>query len=355
MKHTAQYAVLTDPRLPPDSGFRHMSYAIFRTDDDFGRVIGARFPAESLLGVGDILQSRLHLSDEALAYLIRMGDREPPLFCLSDAGLGILCKRYDAAFGVGLYLHIHARPEAGARLLCAGALGSSGGGAFGVTQRIRQFDAPPTAEDALSFPPLLDAWRAVQHGAEGMICRTADEWWAREIGYPTLGDLQYTVERMAEFAGCSVRCEVTEPDRRVACYRPAVIEALLLCLLTEIRAHSVTRGAAVGLSAVEDPRGSCGYRLCLSLSYAVDTLHMTGETRTRLSGIRQYLADMAELSGLDVFFPPLLLPDLRTAGAHRDFLSRQTVTLEWLTDPTRLPSGDLKTRPGFHTREDWKF
>ena len=81
MKHSTSYEVLTNPTLPLDEGFRHMSYALFRTDDeDFGRVLTMRFPAREMLNVGDTIQSALHLSDEAVAYLLRVDDREPPLF-----------------------------------------------------------------------------------------------------------------------------------------------------------------------------------------------------------------------------------------------------------------------------------
>ncbi len=357
MKRTASYERLTNPTLSPNRDFRSMSYALFRTDEDFGRVIGTRFPVGSLLSVGNMMQSRLRLSDEALAYLLRWGDRETPLFCLSDAGLGMLCKRYDAAFGVGLYLHIHCRPDAGARLLCAGALGSPDGMAFGITSRIRMCGDPPDAEDARSFAPLLDAWRAVQTGMEGIIGQTDGESHrvarTQELIHPTLGELEHAVERMAAFVGCRVDCTVSDRSRRVACYRPLAAETLLLCLLTEIRTHAVTRRASVHLTAVEDSRGSYERRLCMSASYSVDTLHMSGETRTRLSEIRQYITNMAEISGLEVSFPSLLLPDLR--ASRRDYLSRQTVTLEWLTDPTRLPSSDFKARLGFDLREDDRF
>ena len=116
MKHSTSYEVLTNPTLPLDEGFHHMSYALFRTDEDFGRVLAARFPAKEMLDVGDTLQTALRLSDEAMAYLLRVGDNDPPLFCLTDAGLGLLCKRYDAAIGMGLYLHIHTPPASAARL-----------------------------------------------------------------------------------------------------------------------------------------------------------------------------------------------------------------------------------------------
>ncbi len=350
MKHTTSYEVLTDPILPLDEGFRHMSYALFRTDDDFGRVIATRFPSQSMLAVGDMIQSRLHLSDEVMAYLLRVGDNDLPLFCLSDAGLGLFVKRYDTSVGLGLYLHIHCRPESGARLLCVGALGTAGT-AFDVTERVRTFAKEvPKAEDAQSFASLLDAWRAVQSEREGLpdlhtYDRNKDR--LHEPYFATFEGLQIALEHMADFVGCHISCAVPNGDygRSVAVYRPTVLDASLLYVLTEIRAHAAHHKATVTLSASEDPRGRWGDRLCLAITYHVDTLHMTGETRTRLAEARQYLSDMADVSGLDLHFPRLIPPELRTKDGKRgSALTTQTVVLEWLTDPTLLPSGDLKTR-----------
>ena len=346
MKHTTAIELLTNPTLPLDEGFRHMSYAIFRTDEDFGRVIAARFPAESLLSVGDVLQSSLRLSDEAMAYLLRTGDQEPPLFCLTDVGLGLLCKRYDAAVGLGLYLHIHCRPEAGARLLCAGALGLPGGSAFDVTGRIKEFSQKPTTDDARSFPPLLEAWRAVQRDRGAL----SDSRAMREddISLVTLDGMESALLHMADFAGCRISCTLSDGDRdrEVAVYRPTVLDGLLLYILTEVRAHAVSHEATVEILAVEDPRGRWGDRLCLAFTYQIDTLHMTGEARTRLAESRRYVSEMADESGLDLHFPPLLPPELRTPDRKRgDGVVPQTVSVEWLRDPTLLPSSDLKTTP----------
>ena len=350
MKHSTSVEVLTNPTLPLDEGFHHMSYALFRTDDeDFGRVLAARFPAKEMLDIGDTLQTALHLSDEAMAYLLRVGDNDPPLFCLTDAGLGLLCKRYDAAVGMGLYLHIHCRPEAGARLLCAGALGVPDGTAFGLSARVKSFADKPSAEDARSFPPLLEAFRAVQNP------RT----WTSPVGREdeetstamTLGDMETVIAQMAEFAGCRLSCTVSDEDRdrTVSICRPFVLEGLLLYLLTEVRTHAATREAQLQISAVEDPRGwqlQGQDRLCLLFSYEMDALHMTGGERTRLSEARQYLSATADISGLDLHFPPLVPPALRLPDGKRgDGKVTEVIALEWLTDPTLLPTSDLKTRP----------
>ena len=346
MKHSTSYEVLTNPALPLDEGFRHMSYALFRTDDeDFGRVLATRFPAGEMLGVGDTLQSALHLSDEAVAYLLRVDDREPPLFCLTDAGLGLLCKRYDAAVGIGLYLHIHCRPEAGARLLCAGALGVPDGTAFSLSARVKSFTDKPSAEDARSFPPLLDALRAVQ---------TPRDWVSPTYGEAdgiTLGDMEDMILHFSEFAGCRLLCTVADEDRdrTVSICRPFVLEGILLYLLTEVRTHAATREAQLQISAVEDPRGfqlQGQDRLCLLFSYEMDALHMTGATRERLAEARAYLSATADVSGLDLHFPPLVPPALRLPDGKRGSgMVTETIALEWLTDPTLLPSSDLKTRP----------
>ncbi len=353
MRRSDTYELLTDPDLPLDAGFRRVSYAVFRTDADFGRVIAARFPAASLLAVGDLLQSKLGLSDEVMAELVRPAAGDVPLFCLSEAGLGLICKRYDASVGLGLYLHIHCRPDAGARLLTAGVLGDPSGLAFRITRRIRELGGPPKAEDAASYAALVDAWRAVQTDREGLFSAGEDEY---DVVMQTPGRLSEAIERLADFAGCAVDCRVAGMDYHtpVAFYRPLSLDALLLCLLTEIRTHAATRSAEIELRALDDPYGRGGKRLGLAATYVVDALHITGRMRQEITAARQYLSDMAEQSGLDVYFPPLLLPEHRGPGKRKpsEFLLTQTVLFEWMQDPTRLPSGDLKTRPGFDLPED---
>ncbi len=357
MKHSTVYEQLTDPTLPMDKSFRHISYALFRTDEDFGRVIATRFPAGSVLAVGDILQSRLCLSNEALQYLIRLRDSEKPLFCLSCAGLGLLCKSYDASAGMGLYLHIHTRPASGARLLTSGALGTPDGHAFGITRRIREQNVPLTVEDSTSFSALIDAWRAVQSVSDGLSALRMRNIIGsfHEPPAPTLGALADAAERMAAFAGCALTCTVTDRYSRVVCHRPRLLEALLLYLLTEVRTHAAKRRAIITVSTRPEPRGRGENHLCLSLAYAVDTLHMAGKTRAHISQTRQYLTNVADASGLDLHFPPLLPPNLRMPDVRKDYLSHQTVTLEWLADPTLLPTSDLKHPTGLDRPEDTGF
>ncbi len=362
MRHADRYERLTSPELSPNAAFCHISYALFRVDDDFGRVIAARFPAASVLTVGDELQSRLHLSDEAVADMLGTAGRQVPLFCLSDAGLGMLCHFYVREAGIGLYLHIHCRPEAGARLLCSGALGTPSGRRFRLTQRIRDAAGSLKHADTESFEPLLDAWRAVESARASLFVTHDLDGGGREACFRASGTVVQSVariadvvERMADFVGCSVNCRIPvdayERAQPVALYRPRLLEVLILYILTEVRTHAADRLATVEIHAVEHPRSFFDRRLALSFAYPIDTLHMPLRERERLIDIRQSLTDMATHAGLDLSFPPPMPPDLHASDARRadPDMFRQIVSLEWLTDPSVLPLSDLKVPVGF----DW--
>ncbi len=346
-----------------------MSYILFRTDVDFGRVVAMRFPAEGGMEVGDILHEKLSLSDEAVAYLLSPASRDVPLFCLSDAGLGLLCKTYVAEAGLGVYVHIHTRPGPAVRLLGAGALGSPTGEGFRLSGRVRSFMEPPKRTDTASFAPLLDAWQAVGEGRGGLLSpREATAGFSVfsvfsvDRGRPpclSLSRIADVIEGMAAFAGCSVSCQIASDacGAQVVIHRPRLLEALLLCLLTEAGTHADRHAAVVELGVAEDTRSRWERRLCLSVSSRVDTLHMPIRVRNRLETAHRYLTEVAARAGLQVQFPRLTPPDLHALGSHKaeDYLFRQTVTLEWLTDPAVLPSSDLKAPIAYETEENQGF
>ncbi len=354
MKRKRIIDLLTDPESGMERTYHHLSYAIFRTVHDFGRILAARFPVGAWLHPGCVLQTDLALSDEAVAYLLRNDRTEPPLFVLSDVGLGLLSKRYDAVAGLGLYLHIHCRPEAGARLLCAGALGRCSK-AFRLSERVRAQNGPLRTEDAASFSALLDAWQAVCVGQAGLLVPDSRD----RICLTTLGD---AILRMADFAGCDIRLEGfpegisdrddAADDRLVPrccfgggvtlpCYRPMLTEALLLYILTETRTYATTRRLNGSWRASVD-----GEPAVLSFRYPLNMAALSVRTRDSLEKARAYLRASAEISGLDVAFPPV--PNAAYALEHTEaYPSEQSIMLEWLTDPTVLPSGDLKARLGF--------
>ncbi len=366
MRHTNDYERLTDPEATMDPAYRHISYALFRMDDDFGRVIAMRFPATDILSVGNVLQRQLSLPGEAVTELLSIGGaaERGPLFCLTQAGVGLLCKSYQAAAGLGLYVHIHCRPDAAVRLLCANALGTPSDTSFRLTERIRSFAEPPKRGDTASFAALLDAWRAVQLARGGLFVPSeargaphADATRGTVCQMPV--QLAQVIERMAAFAGCSVDCRVAPEIHAtpLALHRPLLLEALLLYLLTEVHTYAEGQMAVVEIRSVEDPRSRWERRLELSVSCRIDTLHMPIRTFERLEETHAYLTDVADRSGLQVQFPKLAPPDLRAIGSHKreDYLFRQAVTLEWLTDPAVLPSGDLKAPNGYEAGEERGF
>ncbi len=373
MRHTDAYERLTNPTWVVNDAFHHLSYAIFHTDADLGRVIATRFPAgtdpsSGAPEVGDILQTRLQLSDEAVAYLLSVGERNTPFFCLSEIGLGLLCKTYDTEAGLGLYLHIHSRPGPAVRLLCAGALGTPSGAGFYLSRRIRALAEPPRRKDVDCFEALRDAWQAVQAATGGFFASQMSFGGGRDMlgclpshhtDRRTPREIAEVVERMAAFAGCSVECRLgTDVDTaRLALYRPFLLEGLLLYLLTEVHTHAADDSAVVEVGSAEDPRSRWERRLTLSFSYRVDTLHMPIRVRNRLENTHRYLEDVADRAGLRLHFPRLIPPDLRALGSHKaeDYLFRQTVSMEWLTDPCVLPTSDLKHPTGLDRPEDTGF
>ncbi len=423
MKHSYRYDILTSPDLPMEAAFGRISYALFRTDAAYGQVLAARFPDRELLDAGDLMQMKLRLSDEAIGYLLHAGPFQEPLFVMTEAGLGILSKRYDAAVGVGLYLHIHCRPEAGARLLCAGALGEATGASFSLSRRVWQIgrEGSVSSKDTESFGALLTAWRMVQ--SFGDLSYSVGE-----NGLIRLSSLTDVWAHWAAFAGCGLQLPVGA-DRGMGegflrCCRPLVLEALLLYLFTEARTWSTTRCVSCewGAGCLRDSTGSRweyvarqlpsdrampgpietynGYAdhsesryargigladgrepiavlPSISFSYPMDTGRLPIRASRVLMDTRNYLRDMADLAGLDVSFPRLYFAtdapvdagilagknatfEMTRAVAHtnrtgspatqttaaRKPSQLQTITLEWLTDPSLLPSGDLKTRRG---------
>ncbi len=363
MKHTRIYDILTDPTADMDAAYHHLSYALFRTDEAFGRVVATRFPSRTVLRVGDTLQTKLALSDEAMSYLLRSESTAAPLFVLTNAGLGLLVKRYDMTAGLGLYLHIHCRPEAGARLLCAGALGQETGAAFSLSRRIRALCEPPRAGDTASFSALLDAWQTVCFkpdyadigGTLGLDELPVRNGYRRGKDFLPVDDegrlpartLLDALMRMAEFVGCelnlSKQCptaESTWTGMTFPCYRPAVLEAVLLYILTEAKMHAANRRATYLIGV-----GADGKRPALTLRYPVDVTRLPVRIRNHMVETRQYLRAAADWSGLDVSFPIVPTSAMHPA-ASVPLSPMQSVTLEWLADPAILPSSDLKARIG---------
>ncbi len=341
MKHTDAHEQWTSPTALMEPQFHRISFALFRTDGELGRILAARTPDRTILGVGDFLQARLHLSGEAMTYLVRPDGTSVPLFILTDCGLGLLSKRYDLQAGVGLYLHIHTRPEAGARLLNSGAFGRAGTGCFDVSRRVHEAGAEVRAGDEDSYEALADAMQVIR-------AITAGEDWLSVGSDERLDvrDLQDALEQMARFVGCGLAVDRSEIDRleidrslpairRVTCYRPRMLECLLLYLMAEVRDHAWTRSAKWRIGALDGDGG----HLSMTLRYTMDLAPLNEPAQAALAQARSYMQAVADVGGLQVYFPPILPKSLAGPGEME-----QVMTLEWLTNPSVLVTGDLKAR-----------
>ena len=325
----------TQPDLPMASSFRRMSFALFRTDGDVGRIMAVRTPDREMLGIGRRIQDQLALCPDALAYMTRPYGGEAPLFVLTRTGIGVLSSRYRLAAGLGLYLHIHTKPDAAARLINRGVLGVPDGMAFSVTEEIRQMGDTVTARDESSYSALLEAWEAVRLGKDGVF--TVDG-----AGSLPLYRLREGIAKLADFVGCGLTFTLSKEayghgDPRgasVKCYRPAAFEAVLLCLLAEVRERSATRRGVCRLDPC--PHGREGLALTLRYPLYPDE---TSDGADFARGVHDYLTAVGETWGLDLYAPARLTPSREVNG-----LSDVTVTLDWLLDPAALATSDIKAR-----------
>lgn len=323
----------THPELPMPPEYGRMSYVLFRADGDVGRVVAARTPDDRFLKVGDYIQDRLGFCSDAMAYLTRRHDHTLPLFIRTDSGIGLLSGRYHLPAGLGLYLHIHTRPTAAARLIHSGALGDDT--AFAVSRELRELGGRPTSRDSRSYPPLLEAWRVVSGAPSALFPVSPD-------GDLTLLDLRDGIAKLASFAGCGMSFTTRResgtappsPYTHVKCYRPLLLEGLLLCLLSEMAERSAT---GRGVCRLEAPAGG-GEGLSLTLRYPL-RLREFPETKELYDTIHGYLSGIGEIWGLDLYVPLSLRPPRTSEG-----LPEVVFTLDWLMDPAVLSTSDIKAR-----------
>lgn len=335
VRYTAAYGQWTAPNRPMAAEFHRMSFALYRTDGEVGRVVATRSPDREILTVGDYIQDRLELSEEAVAFMAGSGG-SASLFVLTKTGLGLLCHRYRLSAGLGLYLHIHTHPESAARLINSGALGYGNGSGFQVSGRVEALGNAVTVKDEAAYPALLEAWQAVRDAPKSLFATdTADGL--------RLSDLRSGMQRLAAFVGCDLTftvrrtagAESLSPDTRVKCHRPLMLEGILFCLLAEMREHSATRG---GVCRFEPPaeRGRDG--LAMTLRYPICPTGETADLRF-LDAVHSHMTYVGELGGLDVYFRSEPLPPRAEGG-----LPERVVMLDWLLDPSVLPTSDLKSR-----------
>lgn len=338
MKHTVSYRLWTDPTLPMSPDFHRMSYALYRTDGDFGRVIATRNPDRTVLAEGDYIQDRLELSGEVLAYMTDCGRVRSPLLVLTKMGIGILSNRYSLEAGMGLFLHIHTRPDSAARILCAGEGRYGNRAEFALCEEIRNAGTRLLPRDEIAYSALLEALEAVLAGARPLFTVDGD-------GGITLAALRDGIRKLAAFAGMNLTFTLRKPAdgilpdlrARVYCYRPVMTEGLLLCLLTEMRVLSATRGGVCRFE-LTDMRDRMG--MALSLRYPIAPSASVSDEAFR-SAWHSHMTRVSEEGGMDLWFPPAFMASRADGG-----LPEQTILLEQVLNPSVLESSDLKARLG---------
>ena len=191
-------------------------------------------------------------------------------------------------------------------------------------------------EDEACYLPLAAWWADVQGGCRRLIATSLQTNY--RLHTDTLAD---AIRRLAAFAGCGVTLHISavlgESGGAVTCYAPELVEACLLFLLSEVRERAATRSATVELETVN---GEWGGGLRLTLRYSV--LHEDSACAPTQTDGFFHVAQVAELCGLDLY---CTFSDSHPSEAgERERLCDCTVTLEWMRDPTLMPTSDLKSR-----------
>lgn len=341
MRHTNSYEKWTSPTMEMDRDFHRLSYALYADDDEPGYVLAARTPEPKRLGIGDDLFGRLPLPKSEWDYVRDNLYRPAPRFVLTDLGLGILFKHYEPHAGMGLYWHIHCRPDAGARLLNSGALGAPGETTFSVSDAVRAMGDTLTKPDEVSFAALAEAWDTVRRFQRGLL-------FVNQESLLDVQELARVIEYLAAFAGCRVDVTLAnDPSpwaRKIKCYRPLMLEAMLLYLMTEVQEYAVDRHAICEISSIGRMDGG---NLSMTLRYPVDTRTMTPLRREVLSNARDYLNIVCEPADLDVYYelPPTVEEKTAPLPGHRrrqSPIAELEFALDWMADPSVLLSSDFK-------------
>lgn len=313
--------------------YRHISYALFRTDNDEWMIVGARCPDMLRLAVGRSLPEAIGLDKEARLFLREESGLSKWLFVMTDMGVGILDKRYDRQAGLGLFCHIHGRPDSIARLLNHGVLGDVESGEYEISQAVRMVSGEVTPQDMASYDALLDAMQAFVAYPVGTYFPV------NENGELYGTDLRDRMLKMAEFVGCGLQFPEQGIPRRVKCYRPLLLEALLLYWLTEARMASATREAVCQIFTLEgEETGS----LSMVFRYPVEKSMLKSNLYRRLEAMHRHVSWVCELGGL-------ILQTEQNTPTRREkqqgkYLPEFCMIVEWQYDPTVLSTTDLKAK-----------
>ncbi len=373
----------TDPTAILYPGFAYTSYALFRLSGPLaGCIVATRSPDGTLWQPGAYLPDLADLSPMAQAFLqtgILPGESnsiegptptEPgALFVWTRTGLGHLSRRYALSADLGLLLHVHVSPAVGARLLCSGVFWenhfvsdatperrsarSTSSPKPVLSPRVSAAAARLTGRDMSTWEIMTEAYRTLRAMAAAFEAPSPSP----TVGLPTVISIS-SILALADYAGCRLTVELDgkpipsavvadldcvimpKPERHaLLCHSPQVLELLLLCLFSEVRMYSRDRSALCRItSGVSDAAPA------LSLSYTPSTdVFMAPAVADRLDEIRAHLICVATENGMELTATPLPLHP-------SDAPPLQTITLDWLCDPSLLPTGDLKT--GFRLRDD---
>lgn len=343
MKPTDSARLWSDTDTPMSADYHRLSYALFRVDGDVGRIVAARCPDRNVLAVGSYIQDQLELCEEVQEYVALQYSELPPLFVVTKIGIGLVLSRYHLNAGLGLYLHIHADPASVARLIHCGAIGRESVD-YAVSRRIKAMGGQVVARDEAAYSVLTDAWFPVRDLIQHTLFRVNPE---NEL---TLGELRDKAKKLAAFAGCGLTFTVRHTEgyeppssrTKVKCYRPILLEVLLLYLFSEIRERSATRG---GVCCLEDPARRNRDGLALTLRYPLCP-EEDPETARITDAFHSHLSVTAELGGMDVYFPAE-----HPVSRAEEGLREQVVMMDQILDPALLSTTDLKAALRFlHTR-----
>ena len=309
--------------------FHCISYVIFR--NDFGRmtVIGARCPDMASFSFGANAVNALGLDEESQSFLL--GNEVGPrlLAVRTKVGLGFLDKRYDGHTGVAVYWHVHGHGDSLARMINNGILGSIQRELCGVSQAVQAIEGDVSNRDATYYEALARAWH--------IIGRRPGEWTSHQRGLVYRSEIRDLLEEMSSFVGCGLRLEEWEAAAaRIKINRPVLLEAVLLCLLTEARICSATRDVTCRLGSVGDRDGE---RMTMELCYPLEESY---RGQMYPDALHRYLEVVTDLGGLSM--QASVQEDARGAEVQ--------LILEWLRDPAVMPTSDLKARVRFQYDEE---
>lgn len=319
----------TEPCEGGHIGHRHLSYVLYEADREGAPILTARCPEVDRFAPGRYLTEALELDEEGRVFLSDAYAKPRMLVVRSNVGVGILDQRYLRDAGVGIYWHLHGDPEVVALWIQNGVFGSPGEGRFGISGAVAAIKGRIKTWDVSLYKHLADVWRLVSRDPGSRIVCDGD-------GGVYVAELAHLLEQVAAFAGCRVMCDgAAVGECRARCRHPALLEVVLLCLMTEVTRYA--RGG-VGIYTLGALGGMEGEGLSLVLRYPLAGV----DAQAELDLLHSYLNLAGELGGLELRGEL----DASSCGEWEGLgVTEMAVTLEWLRDPAVLSTTDLKAKP----------